>query len=195
MAKLTSVTENKQVKNSKRNIRNSLLELLQEKPLDKITVKSLCEKAGVNRGTFYRYYEDIFDLFDCIEAAFAEELDRSVLNINAKNPEEFYVDLFNLAEANKDLLKILIAQSGPNNFLNRTISKYYQSIIPKWRPYVKCSDEEMKLLYQIVSNSLVSILTLWIKGEVDLTPEQISEFVVHRLLYGFRNDINMSAMY
>ena len=47
---------------SKRVIREALFELMQEKPLNKITVKELCERADVNRSTFYAYYTDIYDL-------------------------------------------------------------------------------------------------------------------------------------
>ena len=47
---------------SKRVIKESLLELLQEKPLNKITVKELCDRADVNRSTFYAYYTDIYEL-------------------------------------------------------------------------------------------------------------------------------------
>ena len=47
---------------SKRVIKESLFELMQEKPINKITVKELCERADVNRSTFYAYYTDIYDL-------------------------------------------------------------------------------------------------------------------------------------
>ena len=47
---------------SKRVIKESLFQLMQEKPINKITVKELCERADVNRSTFYAYYTDIYDL-------------------------------------------------------------------------------------------------------------------------------------
>ena len=41
---------------------NALIALLEVKDLEYITVKEICEKAGVNRSTFYLHYETIADL-------------------------------------------------------------------------------------------------------------------------------------
>lgn len=53
-------------------IRDALYDLLKTKHLDEITVKELCEKADINRATFYRNYLDLYDLFEKLE----EELTR-----------------------------------------------------------------------------------------------------------------------
>ena len=46
----------------------ALIECLEKKDFEYITVKELCEKAGVNRSTFYLHYENIADLLgECIE--------------------------------------------------------------------------------------------------------------------------------
>lgn len=55
-------------------MKKAMLILMQEMDFDKITVKSICERAGVNRGTFYSHYADIFSMMDEIEEASSEEL-------------------------------------------------------------------------------------------------------------------------
>ena len=46
----------------------ALIELLNKKDFEFITIKEICEKAGVNRSTFYLHYETIGDLLDeCLE--------------------------------------------------------------------------------------------------------------------------------
>lgn len=42
----------------------SLLKLLQEKSIDKITVKDICELCEINRNTFYYYYSDIYQVLE-----------------------------------------------------------------------------------------------------------------------------------
>ena len=59
--------ENRRVKMTKSMMKEALLELLEKKPLDKITVKDVCENADVNRSTFYSYYESIEQLLLEIE--------------------------------------------------------------------------------------------------------------------------------
>ena len=43
-------------------IRRALTELLRQKPLQSITVKELCEVAGINRGTFYKLFTQRFGM-------------------------------------------------------------------------------------------------------------------------------------
>ena len=49
---------------TKRAIMETFIKLLGEHPLDKITVKDIVEECGVNRNTFYYYFQDIYDLLD-----------------------------------------------------------------------------------------------------------------------------------
>lgn len=56
-------------------ISNAFLKLLSEKDVHKITVKDICEHAGVNRGTFYLHYIDIVDLIDRLNSWY---IDRAV---------------------------------------------------------------------------------------------------------------------
>ena len=41
---------------------NAFLELRSKKALEKITVRELCEKAEINKSTFYTHFRDIYDL-------------------------------------------------------------------------------------------------------------------------------------
>ena len=49
-------------------IRKALMELLRQKPIQAISIKELCESAGINRGTFYAHYTDMYDLLQKIES-------------------------------------------------------------------------------------------------------------------------------
>ena len=49
--------ENQRIMLTKRLLKESMLRLLQERPLEKISITELCRNAGINRATFYRHYE------------------------------------------------------------------------------------------------------------------------------------------
>lgn len=51
---------------SRRMLQRALVELLQEKELDKITVTDIVTRADINRGTFYAHYADISGVLDSI---------------------------------------------------------------------------------------------------------------------------------
>lgn len=58
---------------TKRALAASLIKLLSQKPLDKVTVKDIIEDCGVNRQTFYYHFKDIYDLVDWIFLEMASE--------------------------------------------------------------------------------------------------------------------------
>ncbi|MEG1430525.1 MAG: TetR family transcriptional regulator, partial [Oscillospiraceae bacterium] len=49
---------------TKKALAASLVRLLSEKPLDKITVVDIAEDCEVNRQTFYYHFQDIYDLVE-----------------------------------------------------------------------------------------------------------------------------------
>ena len=49
---------------TKQAIIGSFVKLLNQKPLDKITVKDIVDDCGVNRNTFYYYFQDIYAITD-----------------------------------------------------------------------------------------------------------------------------------
>ena len=52
---------------TKKAIINSFLSIRAKKPLEKISVKELCEMAMINKSTFYSHYGDIYELSDSLE--------------------------------------------------------------------------------------------------------------------------------
>ena len=68
---------------TKKLIQDSFIGLLEDKPLQKITVRDLCSAADINRATFYRYYVDLNELNDeladnLFQKLFCNLADRSV---------------------------------------------------------------------------------------------------------------------
>ena len=56
--------EDKRIIKTKKNLKATLLELLDEKPFEKINVTELCKRANTSRITFYTYYGDKYELLD-----------------------------------------------------------------------------------------------------------------------------------
>src|SRR5699024_1682454 len=75
------------VEKTRRSIINGFLELRARKPLEKIRVRELCEKAQINKSTFYDHYRDVYDLAEQLE----DEAIRSYLDI--AHPEYVLTDV------------------------------------------------------------------------------------------------------
>lgn len=59
-------------------LQNALLELLETKELKEITVKEICEKAGISRNAFYQHYSYKEDLYDQMVARATEGIRESL---------------------------------------------------------------------------------------------------------------------
>lgn len=65
---------NRQFQSSAARMEGAILELIHSMPLEKITVRLLCEKAGVNRSTFYAHYMDLYDMLEQMESRMRKDL-------------------------------------------------------------------------------------------------------------------------
>ncbi len=100
------------VEKTEKAIKNSFLELRSKKPLEKITIKELCQTACINKSTFYSHYNDIYALSEALET----ETVRSILNNMShireypiQNLDIFTKELFFAFMSNLSLINILFS--------------------------------------------------------------------------------------
>lgn len=60
-------------------IKKAFIDLLMVKPIYCIKVKEVCENAGINRGTFYLHYKDIYDLLDKLKSELLEGFNQTLM--------------------------------------------------------------------------------------------------------------------
>lgn len=68
---------------TKKAIRDSFVKLLNEKPLSQITVRDIVDDCGVNRNTFYYYYQDLPQLMESIVNEDADRIIREHLSVES----------------------------------------------------------------------------------------------------------------
>ena len=62
-----NMAEDRRIRNTKKKIRQAMLDCLSTEGLDKINVTMLCNVADINRSTFYTYYSDPKELYELLE--------------------------------------------------------------------------------------------------------------------------------
>jgi AcrR family transcriptional regulator len=77
----------KRIIKTQKNLKNTLRQMIMEKPFEKISVTELCKRAKTSRITFYTYYSDKYDLLNqCLEDIQKEAVARFE-ELEAENPE------------------------------------------------------------------------------------------------------------
>ena len=102
-------------------IRRAFLDLLRQKPIQSITVKELCAQAGINRGTFYSHYTDIYDLLGQMEAGFQKELE-GLLSGQEGDPVKVTTSIYQFLKDNADFCAVTLGEHGDKAFAARLLS-------------------------------------------------------------------------
>ena len=72
--------EDRRVRKTREVLKKSLISLMKEKNINSITVKELCEKADINRGTFYLHYVDVVNILNELEEELFKEFQEVILS-------------------------------------------------------------------------------------------------------------------
>ena len=108
-------------------IRKAFTQLLNSKPIQAISVKELCEKAGISRGTFYAHYRDIYDLMEQIEAEMTEDFQAALQPLlDATGPDltplKITTGIFQCLKDNADICTVTLGPYGDKAFARRLIN-------------------------------------------------------------------------
>ena len=98
---------------TKRSIAAAFLELRSKKELERITVKELCERAAVNKSTFYTHYQDLYDLADQLETQVAADIVAGMRHPETvfSDPGAFNRELVREYVAREELIHLLFSGS------------------------------------------------------------------------------------
>lgn len=86
---------------TKSKLENALLCILERKLIENISVLELCNKADVNRSTFYVYYNSVEDLFDDMFSKILLDMKKDLQEKNIVSLEEWIKIYLKYAKENK----------------------------------------------------------------------------------------------
>ncbi len=103
----------RRVKYTKMVLKQSLLELMEEKPIGKITVTDICRTADINRNTFYVHYASPIDLLSQIQDELYLEIRHSIEKISGRETVvRLLTEICRAIADNGELCKIIISEHG-----------------------------------------------------------------------------------
>ena len=159
-----NVTDLRIVK-TRTNIKNSLIDLLAEKNVSKITVTELAEKAMINRKTFYRHYHTVQDVVD--------DINYDIVNlVNQLN----FIGL-SIVENKEQINKIL--KNSPEVFgSGRSVELLKRFIEVSIRPVLNFKNEtKLKYLVEFVVSGFISVYVRWFNDGCAESSEKLADAV------------------
>jgi len=164
------------VRYTKKTLQQALLKLLQKKHIDRVTIKELCELAGVNRGTFYLHYATPNDLLMEIEEEFvAEQMTLFTTYFDDGHETGYLAELFRVTLENKELCSILLGKNGNPKFLTRIRETIRPGIIAGWaKEYPRYDPADLDYIYDYIFAGSMQLILRWIEDDRGLPAEELA---------------------
>lgn len=163
------------VRYTQKVLKDSFLKLLEKKPVNKITVKEVCELAELNRATFYAHYSDCFALLESIEREMLESFEESLKYIRSLDMTSLMDAIYEMIDRNDHACRVLVFCGGDRKIIGEMIALAKESSLDYWRGELKhASEAELDMLYIHLSNGLLHVVT---DGYGKYSREELSNFI------------------
>lgn len=149
----------------------ALLLLLETKDFEFITVKEICQKAGVNRSTFYLHYQNTSELLEetieLLNKKFISSFPKNILlSIKDKilTSPEFLIPYLNFVKENKRAYK-LIHQKPELFSADKAFKKMYKDIFAPALDNYNVAEAKKAYVFEFYTKGSLAIIQKWVEED------------------------------
>lgn len=177
---------------TKELIRDALVELIDEKGFEAITVKDITTRAKINRGTFYAHYQDKFDLITKCEEEIMLEMSRiakqnfpgviAALETNSPTETPFSVadSIFEYLNENSGFMKAVLGPKGNLSFQTRLKDFMWKTLIGN-DPSPLIKEENLlvpgQYLASYVASAHIGVIQKWLDTGRKESPQEMARIL------------------
>lgn len=169
---------------TKKSLYEALLILMREKTFEEIKVCDICEKAYINRSTFYSHFDDKYMLFDALihdlKESLLEELNK---NNHFSTSREYYIELIKILldhiEEKKDIYMAIminnrnsIAMDMIYNTLNEDITKRLDQVEKNRKKEIPS-----EFIAKFYLGAIINVGMDWLKGSYLYEREELIAYI------------------
>jgi predicted DNA-binding protein YlxM (UPF0122 family) len=152
-------------------LKDALLEMLVDHHLEDITVKELCERADVNRSTFYRNFSDVYDLFEQTE----RELTEKAFSTGDMRNDRFA--LLDVIYQNQAFYREFFRAHMRSPFVEETIRSFGEKMREELKARGSYDEETFGVFYRYNVHGVVGVIGDWLDGGCKKTPQELGELL------------------
>ncbi|MGF7056888.1 TetR/AcrR family transcriptional regulator [Brassicibacter mesophilus] len=159
---------------TRKMIRDVFIKMLNERPLNKITVKDIVRACGVNRNTFYYYYTDVYAILSEI---FQTELQTAIDEYNdTLSWEEGFLVATKFASENRTAIYHVydsMQREELENYIYNVSGTVMIRYVEKVNDGISASSEDKKLIASFYQCALTEMVLRWIASRMKEDPDTI----------------------
>lgn len=166
----------------------SFSDLLQTKSFEQITVQDLCANANVRRSTFYRHFNDKYDLLNHVVGTLIDHFRKLYLpDINPDNPRQFFEklmrDVLTFIHDNKDIVRSVITL----NFYGEIYTIFYEQIYKAVQKQIEFDRQsgqfyvDVTIYGEFLTGGILSVITNWIQHGQQQSIDKVTKEIVNMI--------------
>lgn len=175
---------NKLHQDTEKRIQDALLQLLEEKGPENISVQALCESAKINRSTFYRHYTDVYDLMEKVE----RKIQQGIVEVwTEHNPSPALFDREKLIRfvsyigKNRKFYRAYL-RIHPTNEREKKMQTVFDSYLrPIFLSFGVKSTSHMNYYYRFFHAGFQAVLSDWLEKSNPESPEELADILLNML--------------
>ncbi|GEN45453.1 TetR/AcrR family transcriptional regulator [Alkalibacillus haloalkaliphilus] len=163
-------------------LKDSLIELLAEKPIASVTVKEICELADVNRSTFYTHYADQYDLLTKIENEIIDDMNAYLSSYSFTKEDEALLMTQKLVEYITDkklMFETLLNENGDSTFEKRLMEVARRFVMKNTMEGTDLDEQFSSYLSTYIISGAIHVIKEWIASGMEESPREIAELINH----------------
>ena len=181
----------RRVRKTKKQLRQALTVLLQEKPVKDITVREIADMVDINRGTFYLHYKDVFDMLEQIENDIFEEFNDLIQAHppaeDAGKPLPLLTDVFTYFAANADMAIALMGPNGDHAFIDKLKNLVKERCFYDWmQVYCGSDSQKFSYFYAFLVYGCIGLFQNWLETGMKEKPEEMAALAEQMILTGVK---------
>ena len=164
---------------SRKMINEALADLLTEKPLDKITVTDVVNRADINRGTFYAHYKDIPDVVDhLIQQTFSIIRDALITQTNA--PADLGTTLLTtiqtILEEDLPFYQKILNSNAASIMHEQLVSVVLDFMLEHKDKFYTGSHEDYQIAIRFCAGGLSNLYRDWFSGKLSCSLNELTKY-------------------
>lgn len=166
-------------------LKEALIEMLKEKNIYHIAIRDLCERADVNRSTFYKHYGSQFDLLDDMENDLLRRIEKSIAEDKSKSGSTVE-KILSFLESEIEFVRLLLNSNVDPDFPKKLFSLAIieRSIGDKMGNTPRV---EYEYINRFVLYGAYEMIRYWLNKEKRESAKEFARIVLERMYLNIRD--------
>ncbi|MHB1153484.1 MAG: TetR/AcrR family transcriptional regulator [Eubacteriales bacterium] len=163
---------------TRQNLIDAFWSLYCEKRIEKVTVKEISVKAGYSRGTFYEYFNDVYDVLSQIENALIPDIDLLPLFNTANESTGIPLEtMMKIYAENSRYYTVLLGENGDPVFAVK-LKKVVKPMLAKaFRTKINADESEFDYIIEFYLSAMIGIMSYWYKRGESSSLEELLNLI------------------